>query len=227
MTRKAELCILSREEVEHAMNYHELDDSKVTEPLPRLPSPRLAFPRLLSPSPTVARLLPPSLAFSQVIELFQEAAALQASKAEFDERGIATRDEIKTMLTLAWDEEDRVPTTKACLQTYCALMASEEELMVLFPGRTPDADERAYVRGAILKFKGDPKASGDYLRKVAEIIAKGAAVGNPSRERAIEELEKHNGSAQHAIRAMKEEENERRSVQAKAEYAKRKAAGIK
>ena len=186
MKRSAELSIIAREEVEQAMEYHQLDDAKV-------------------------------------IELFQDAAELQRIKLEI---GNPTLDEIKAMLTLAWEVEGRVDVTAKCLAFYRKLMADDAQLMTLF-GKTPEEAEIMYLRTSILRFRGDPDQSMDYLKKVADIESKGDTLGNPSREEIIQRLDEAGLDKRKATQSIREEYHKRRDLQLKEEYKRNKEAADK
>ena len=183
MKRQSELSIVSREEVEKALEDNDLDDEKV-------------------------------------ILLFEEVAQLQARRAEI---GNASRDEIKAMLTLAWDVDERLQTTERALLTYRTLMADDSHLMSLFANGVGE-DERKYLRDSILRFGGESEASMGYLKKVADILAKGESLGWPSRELVVEQLNTSNLDARKATQAIREEYHAKRDLELKAEYEKKRAA---
>jgi len=186
MIRQTELGIVSREEVEQAMERHNLDDNKV-------------------------------------IRLFQEVAELQAKRSTI---GNATRDDIKAMLALAWEEENRVNLTEACLTCYCELMADEANLLVLF-GQHPTPDDCHYLRVSVLRFKGETEPCQEYLKKISEILGKGESLGNPSREYVVEQLDIAKGDKRKAASAIREEYHRVRDIQLKEEYAKKQEASKK
>jgi len=183
MRRQLELSVVSREEVEQALEANGLDDVKV-------------------------------------IELFEAIAKLQAMR---DEIGNASREEIKAMLGLAWDDPDRTAVTKASLATYRTLISNDEQLMSLF-GNGVGEPEREYLRISILRFKGESEASLGYLKKVSEILGKGEALGWPSREYVVEELDKAGLDGRKATQAIRQEYQTRRDLELKEEYAKKRAA---
>jgi len=156
---------------------------------------------------------------AKVIQLFAEVAQLQAKRAEI---GNCSRDEIKAMLTLAWEAPDRVNLSQACLATYCELIADEANLILIFGERGPSADDKAYMRVSILGFKGDAEPSKEFLLKVAEVVGKGDALGNPSRDYVVAELAKAGGDKRKASSAIREEYHRVRDLELKAEYAKNK-----
>ena len=187
MSRQTELGIQSREEVESAMEYHQLDDTKV-------------------------------------ITLFEEAMELTKRKLDI---GSPSRDEIKAMLTLAWDlDAERLEVAATCLKTYRGLMVDDTTLMMLF-GRSPEDDDVTYLRKTMLRFKGDSTESMNYLKKVSEIQGKGEALGNPSRELVIEQLDLFALDQRKATAAIREEHHRRRDLELKEEYAKNKAKAAK
>lgn len=155
---------------------------------------------------------------NKVIQLFQEVAELQAKRATI---GNASRDDIKAMLTLAWDEQDRVPVAETCLTCYCELMADEANLLLLF-GKFPSQYDCQYLRVSVLRFKGDTNACGEYLLKVAEIQGKGDSLGNPSREHVVEQLDLAKGDKRKAMSAIREEYHRVRDLELKAEYNKKR-----
>ena len=187
MSRQMELGIVSRDEVEAAMEYHELDDKKV-------------------------------------IVLFEEAMELTKRKLDI---GSPTRDEIKAMLTLAWDlDAERCEVAAKCLAIYRSLMADDTTLMSLF-GKSPTPEDAKYIQQVTLRFKGNPEESMAYLRKVSEIMAKGESLGNPSRELVIETLDKHSLDQRKATQEIREDYHRRRDLELKEEYARNKAKAAK
>lgn len=187
MSRQIELGIVSRDEVEAAMEYHSLDDTKV-------------------------------------ITLFEEAMELTKRKLDI---GSPTRDEIKSMLTLAWSlDSERLEVAAKCLAIYRSLMADDTTCMSLF-GKTPNADDAKYIQQVALRFRGDATESMGYLRKVSEILAKGESLGNPSRELVIETLDRHGLEQRKATQEIREEYHRRRDLELKEEYARNKAKAAK
>ena len=159
----------------------------------------------------------------KVIELFQVAHRLQKRKLEI---GNPTREEIKAILDLAWEEPDREEVAAKCLTFYRQLMSDDAQLMTLF-GKSPEQEEIIYIRKSILRFKGDNEASMNYLKNVAEIESKGESVGRPSRELIIAELDKYGLDKRKAQQAIREEYHKRRDEELNAEYAKKKAEADK
>ena len=157
---------------------------------------------------------------AKVIELFNDAAELQKRKLEL---GNPSRDEIKAMLTLAWESENRIDVTAACLSFYRTLMSDDSQLMTLF-GNSPAEAERVYIRKSILRFKGDPTKSMEYLKNVAEIEGKGEALGSPSRDEIISRLDEAGLDKRKATQAIREEYHTRRDLQLKEEYKRNKEA---
>lgn len=185
MSQQSELGIVSREEVEEAMEANEMDDGKV-------------------------------------IELFQEAAVLQQRKLEI---GNPSRDEIKAMLSLAWglDPSERVEVTSKCLSIYRQLMADDTTLLSLF-GKSPEEEERLYLRSSALRFKGDHEQTMNYLKKVSDIVGKGEALGSPTRELVVQTLEDFALDARKATQRIREDYHTRRDLQLKEEYKRNKEA---
>ena len=126
------------------------------------------------------------------------------------------------MLTLAWESDNRLEVTAKCLSVYRSLMADDAQLMTLF-GKTPGEEELNYMRSSILRFKGDPEVTLDYLMKVAEIEGKGESLGFPSRDLVIQRLDEHGLDKRKATQSIREEYHRRRDVELKEEYRRKKA----
>jgi len=159
----------------------------------------------------------------KVIELFHDTSVLQKKKLDL---GNPSRDEIKAYLTLAWEVEQRLDVTAKCLVYYRQLMNDDDMLMTLF-GKTPEAEDVAYIRTSILRYKGDPVASLEYMKKVSEIESKGESLGYPSKQLIIETLDACNEDKREANKRIREDYHKRRDIELKAEYARKKDAAEK
>ena len=125
------------------------------------------------------------------------------------------------MLTLAWEVEERVKVTAACLTFYRQLMSDEARLMTLF-GKTPGLEEITYLRKSILRFNGDAEKASGYLKDVADIESKGDTLGQPPRELIISRLDEFGLDKRKATQSIREEYHKRRNEEAKAEYERTK-----
>ena len=108
-----------------------------------------------------------------------------------------------------------------CLTVYRSLMADDEMLMSLF-GKSPGKEEIDYVRSSFIRFSGDTDKAMGYLRKVADIVGKGEALGNPTREIVVQALEDHGLDQRKATQMLREEHHRRRDLLLKEQYKKNK-----
>ena len=105
-------------------------------------------------------------------------------------------------------------------------MSDEATLLAMF-GRSPDDEDREYIRKSLLRFKGEPDASNDYLKKVAGLINKGEQLGHPTRETVIDALDGNGLDARKAQLQLRESYQKKRDAELKEEYRKNKEEAAK
>jgi len=150
----------------------------------------------------------------RVLLLMQNMAELQKQKAEL---GNPSRTEIKDMLLVAWDDPDRVGVAAACLKTYRQLLMDDGQMMSIF-GKQPNEGDTLYMRQATFRFKGNKPEVESYMKKVAELVNGGEALGNPSRELVISVLDEFNGNNREAHRKLRDEHWKVKDAELKEEY---------
>ena len=132
-------------------------------------------------------------------------------------RGAPFRDEIKRMLEVTWADASRAETTAACLRAYRSLLQDSSKMLGLF-GQDPDEADKAFMRGALFRFKGDLEAGLTFMRKVSEILQKGAEIGNPGREAVVAALDEHDLDARTAARKLRDEYRRIKDAELKEQY---------
>ena len=159
----------------------------------------------------------------RVIALFIEVAALARSGGEL---GNPQRDDIKLVLDLVWESEERTALAAALIKGLTSLMGDDTAMLNIGVEGACTVEDKQYIAAAFKRYNGDREQGVAFMKKVGDIVRQGEGLGYPSRETVIEALETHNFDQRVATRKLREAYRDVKHAELKDTYRKNRASSI-